>query len=471
MLEETTFQDFLTFAGLDPKPHQEQAVKWMLEREKNSWMNVHGGIIADEMGLGKTIMMIGTILANVTSRTLIVLPLALLEQWRREIERTTGIRALVYHGAMKKQTPFEILSSSPVVLVTYGEVQISTDEFSMKPLSPIHKIQWGRVVFDEAHHMRNMQTNKFKGCLSLKAHIRWMLTGTPIQNYKTDLFALCHVLGFDDSFYATQADIIVEKCMLRRTKESVGIKISKLHQKSINVSWNSQFEENLANDIHNGISGIDKGTLGFVDGLCAENSNSKGWKLLLMLRAKQMCIYPKMLQHKFNQYRNAGFIAPRDEKEKDEVWGSSKLDAVSSLLIERKNNDNRKIVFCHFHKEIDEIEKRCLGAGMTVKKIDGRLASREKSQAMIAPWPEVMILQINTCCEGLNLQDFNEIYFASPHWNPAVEDQAIARCHRIGQKKDVYVFRFNMISLNDSCNSQDNYCVEVQERKRKLYVY
>jgi SNF2 family DNA or RNA helicase len=140
-------------------------------------------------------------------------------------------------------------------------------------------------------------------------------------------------------------------------------------------------------------------------------------------------------------------------------------------LIERKNNDNRKIVFCHFHKEIDEIEKRCLGAGMTVKKIDGRLASREKSQAMIAPWPEVMILQINTCCEGLNLQDFNEIYFASPHWNPAVEDQAIARCHRIGQKKDVYVFRFNMISLNDSCNSQDNYCVEVQERKRKLYVY
>lgn len=471
MLEETTFRDFLSFAGLDVKPHQEKAVEWMLKREKNPWMGVHGGIIADEMGLGKTIMMIGTILANVTSRTLIVLPVALLQQWRREIERTTGIKPLLYHGTIKAQTPFELLNLATVVLTTYGEIQISTDEFNTKPPSILHSVQWGRIVFDEAHHMRNMRTNKFKGCLSLKSKIRWMLTGTPIQNYKTDLFALSHVLGFDDSFYSSQTHTIIENCMLRRTKESVGIRISKLHLKTINIPWNSHFEELLAGDIHNGISGIDKGTLGFVDGLCAENQNSKGRKLLLMLRAKQMCIYPKLLQHKFNQYRDAGFISPYDEKQKDEVWGSSKLDAISTLLIKRKNNDNRKIVFCQFHKEIDEIQKRCVESGMIVKTIDGRLTSHEKSHAMIAPWPEVLILQVNTCCEGLNLQQFNEIYFTSPHWNPAVEEQAIARCHRIGQKKDVFVFRFNMISLNESTSSQDTYCVEVQEKKRKLYVY
>ena len=82
--------------------------------------------------------------------------------------------------------------------------------------------------------------------------------------------------------------------------------------------------------------------------------------------------------------------------------------------------------------------------------------------------PEVMLLQIQTACEGLNLQHFQEIYFTSPHWNPAVEDQAIARAHRIGQKRPVDVFHFVMEGFGDDTKSLDQYCGLVQQVKRNL---
>ena len=88
---------------------------------------------------------------------------------------------------------------------------------------------------------------------------------------------------------------------------------------------------------------------------------------------------------------------------------------------------------------------------------------------------DVLIMQIKSGCEGLNLQDYNEVYFVSPHWNPAVEDQAIARAYRIGQKKPVSVFRFvtelknkNSVIERDAYRSLDSYCLLVQEKKREL---
>lgn len=472
-MTKTKFQNFLAQSGLDTKPHQEEGVEWMLEREKNSWQKVRGGIIADEMGLGKTIMTIGTMMLNMVERTLIVLPLALLQQWNTEIQRTTGIKPLIYHGANKRKTPMAMLEAAPVVLTTYGEIQISTDELSTKVPSAVHRVQWGRVIFDEAHHLRNMKTNKFKGGCSVKAPIRWMVTGTPIQNRTTDFYALCHALGFEDSFYGSEMDAIVGHSMMRRTKKSVGIKISELHDTTIQVPWDSQTERMLAEDIHGPISGFGESFLGFADGIESEVDDNRGRKMLLMLRARQMCVLPRMLEKKYNQYCDEGFISEDEEDGRDALGKSSKLDVVTSTLVDRKDNSNRKLVFCHYHKEMDEIKKRCLSAKITVRTIDGRLKPKEKAVAMLAPWPEVMILQINTCCEGLNLQEFNEVYFVSPHWNPAVEDQAIARCHRIGQKKDVHIFRFNMKGIDESSMepSLDNYCKGVQEGKRELYVY
>ena len=131
---------------------------------------------------------------------------------------------------------------------------------------------------------------------------------------------------------------------------------------------------------------------------------------------------------------------------------------------------------------------------MSIITVDGKNKKKEKSYATIKPptltdwnlvckkWnrhniiydfvdefmiPNVMILQIQTGCEGLNLQQFQEVYFTSPHWNPSVEEQAIARCHRIGQTKPVKVFRFIMKGFGEAL-SLDQYCISVQEKKREL---
>ena len=121
------------------------------------------------------------------------------------------------------------------------------------------------------------------------------------------------------------------------------------------------------------------------------------------------------------------------------------------MIIELKDNGAGKLVFCSFRQEIDIIASRLSKEGniTSIGKLDGRTKPKDKTR-MIKEGVEVLILQIQTGCEGINLQEhYSEIYFVSPNWNPAVEEQAIARCHRIGQKKDVTIFNFNMIEMKN----------------------
>ena len=153
---------------------------------------------------------------------------------------------------------------------------------------------------------------------------------------------------------------------------------------------------------------------------------------------------------------------------------TSKLDAVIDLMLQRKDNGKGKIIFCHFHKEIDIIAERLLKGGMTkVVRYDGRNSGGKNLLALAEP-ADALVFQIQTGCEGLNLQhNFSEIYFVSPHWNPFVEEQAIARCHRIGQKQDVHIFKFEMSGFNKNNDNIDTLSLEkyinkIQDNKRNI---
>jgi hypothetical protein len=139
-----------------------------------------------------------------------------------------------------------------------------------------------------------------------------------------------------------------------------------------------------------------------------------------------------------------GYISEFDNFEEALIY-TSKLDAVIGAVLKNKDNGNGKLIFCHFREEIVEITKRLIAGGFqNVIAIDGTV-SKAKRKSILKQKYDVLILQIQTGCEGLNLQEnYSEIYFTSPHWNPAVEEQAIARCHRIGQAKTVLVNRFEM---------------------------
>ena len=479
-MEQTNFKKFIQNAGLEVKPHQTDAVAWMVEREKKDFEGVRGGIIADEMGLGKTIMMIGTMLANFQQRTLIVLPLALLKQWTSEIKRTTGHTSLVYHGVMKSRTTLAMLTAAPVVLTTYGEISRSDDPMSTSRIpSILHEIRWDRVIFDEAHHMRNKASStkkssqKFIGGRSIQAPLRWMITGTPVQNRMSDIYALFEVLGFKNT---VKPDEFVDTCMLRRTKQDAGIYISKKVVEDIEVPWKHREEEELARDVHSLIQ--DKSTFGvtteFTDALMDYynlDGMNNNFKMMVMLqRARQMCVYPALMKTKMEELIDEGFMFDEDYIARKAMKCSSKLDAVCEKILERKDNDNGKIVFCHYKMEIDEIQRRISDEGLDVRVIDGRTKKKER-QGILTSKCDVLILQIQTGCEGLNLQQFNEVYFVTPHWNPAVEDQAVARCHRIGQQKPVYIFKFSMVGTDEELLSKtlDTHVKGYQGAKRELY--
>ena len=424
------FQYLLNFASLDKKPYQVSGVEFCLRNELKPDISVRGGIIADEMGLGKTIMMIGLMFSNILDRTLIVLPPILIQQWYGEIFKITGHRACIYHGTSKKKINIEGLQKSKIVLTTYNAIAISKKN---KQLAPLHQVSWNRVIFDEAHHLRNKKTDIFLGCINIRATNKWFVTGTPIQNRKEDFYSLCYALGLLPAFYKNETNLayIKETYILHRTKNHVGIQLPDIKETNCLVPWKNKKEKAISEDIHSllecsHVSSSKRGAFG--------NYIVDDGPLIIVLRAKQSCIMPSLMKNILSE-NGVGVT---------DFSAGSKVDAVVEKIISRKENGSGKIIFCHYREEIDYISNKLMAAGLVVAILDGRIKGKKRAEQLKMK-ADVMILQIQTGCEGLNLQEnYSEIYFVSPHWNPAVEDQAIARCHRIGQVKPVSIFRFIM---------------------------
>lgn len=465
------FKKYLDKSGMEHKDYQYDGVRWCLDNELRAEpMNgVRGGFIADEMGLGKTILMIGLTYSNFVPRTLIVVPPVLIDQWFLQIYKTAGHKALIYHANNKKTITLQKLSTAPIVITTYGAIGISKQN---KDLTMLHKVSWGRIIFDEAHHLRNHKTNVYKGARLFPAKIKWLVSGTPVQNNIKDFYSLCALIGFPPSFFANSSNLkpFVRSFILRRTKKQVGIIISDILVDNSIVNWSSQKEMELSQELHSTLHFSQLDPEKCLNTEIVSTLASRG-HLSLMLRAKQSCVYPKLLTKTLDNLVKKGFI-PDYSCYKEAFDHSSKLDAAVNAILKRKGNGCGKLIFCHFHEEIDEITNRLRAGGITtVATFDGRI-SHSKRGSILAEKNEALVLQIQTGCEGLNLQEnYSEIYFISPHWNPAVEDQAIARCHRIGQTKPVYVVRFQMSSfVTDTNTSQtiDNYVIDVQEDKRRI---
>ena len=492
--------------GLEKKKHQMKGMRWCLSHElcEEPEYGVRGGIIADEMGLGKTILMLGCIISNFKKHTLIVLPPALLEQWVKIIEKMLKHKPMIFHGGKAKKVTIEEILKAPIVVTTYGMISERKD-FESK----LWKIKWDRVVYDEVHHLRNRKSQAHLGAQRINSNVKWLVTGTPIQNRTKDFVSLCNLLGLSGE---------IKKCIigkkvnkealkkllkhhyLRRTKKGVGIKLPEVEEKVIEVDWETEEEKSLAEQIHDYCS-FSHVRLDNVQQIIDHLTKNR---CVAVMRAKQSCILPDLLEDAVFRMKRTSEIP--NHLSLQYITSASKINKVVDVLVERRKNKRQKLIFSNFRAEIDELAEKLTDNNITVVKVDGRTKSKNKKFATKRPptkgewnlvckkWnrnnyvydfvkeyliPDVMILQIQTGCEGLNLQHFQEVYFTSPHWNPSVEEQAIARCHRIGQTKPVNVFRFVMNGFGYTRQlgweeeapltcSVDQYCMMIQKKKREL---
>lgn len=468
MADLKNFRSYLERSNLDVKKHQLEGVSWCLRNELEGSQigdeTIRGGLMADEMGLGKTMQMIGVMVCNIKLHTLIVLPRSLMEQWIDVIEKTLGHSPLVYHGQGTKSIGVNELKEAPIVISTYGMVSLSKSQQK----NPLHKMKWNRVIYDEAHHLRNSKTSVHCGARAINSDITWLVTGTPIQNKKNDFYSLCSVIGIPEKYYLSSENLmdLVRKFIIKRTKKDAGLELPELRTHNIKVEWSNDNEKAVAEEIHSMLNFSRVGKSHLDASMAALGGEFR--ILPLLVRARQACIYPALMKETVNQLVDAGLI-DTSQKISEALACSSKIDTVVSTIVERKNNNRAKLIFCHYRGEIDILKDELTREGLEVKTFDGRVNTSERSDILTQKC-DVLILQIQTGCEGLNLQQFSEVYFISPHWNPAVEDQAVARSHRIGQKNKIDVFRFNMIAFDDELDTRtiDEYSADVQEAKREV---
>ena len=421
------YTDFCNSKNIQVKPHQVYGVLWCLQKE----LRGNGGVIADEMGMGKTIQMIGTMILNPQRRTLILLPPILIQQWFLEIERICGHRAILYYGKKIREniTKTQLENKNVVIVITSYETCLRDDMLA--------SIQWDRIICDEAHHLRNPKTKTYQKIRDIPTRIFWCLTGTPIHNTPKDLaslFLLCKIEKPEWKHH-----------FLQRFQDKKGdLGISKRENAEL-LEWKNERERDMAKDIHASIP-----CLGFVNNGESFWEKTKTCTLVSMIRASQMCIFPKMIQSSLFLI-NTDFEDPIPEEylETLEYGVSTKLQAVIAHILERKENGNGKIIFCHYRLEMKRIVEILKKNG-----VDGVGDYKTYLRQKPSVSTPILIMQIRSGCEGLNLQAaFSEVYFVSPNWNPALESQAVGRCFRIGQQKRVEVFRFYMNCVDSPVNN------------------
>ena len=417
--------------------YQHEGVKWMLGRELD---NGHGGILADDMGMGKTMQTIALMRGN-QMKTLIVSIVGTVNQWRDALIEFGGYKPIIVNPSFSGILPS---NGVEVCITTYSSFQKS------KPPSCLTSTEWGRIVLDEGHLVRNPATKMYKEIIKVNATMKWILSGTPVQNSQKDLVTLAKFVGVESA----DVDTIVSQIVLRRTQESQGIEnprlaLPPLTTEVVRLNFKTPEEQKfyeavesyfMANGVSNNFEAIES-----------------------LTRCRQVCTNPILYKIGMGKKKLTG--AKRKAPDFDEYITKDLVSTKISWLVDAvKAHKGKCLIFCIWTDEMKFIQKALEAEDVASLMYDGHL-SRDNKESVLYNFKNteipVLLIQITCGSSGLNLQCANMVFITSPHWNPCVELQAIGRSYRKGQTECVKCVRLVM------ADTVEEKCMEIQERKMK----
>jgi len=417
--------------------YQAAGVAWLL-RLRDAGL---GAVLADDMGLGKTVQA----LCAVRGRTLVVSPRSVIHNWVREIERFRPDLAVnLYHGPKRA---LDLDRDELVTLTTYATLRNDADTLC--------DVDWDVVVLDEAQNIKNPDSQAARAAYRLRAEFRLSLSGTPIENRPAELWSQMHftnrgLLGgrrdFTDRYErpmlagdSAALELLrrrIRPFVLRRLKRDVATELPPRTEAVMTVELDDG--ERATYDAVRMATRADVARqLGEGSGVMAA--------LEALLRLRQAACH-------------RGLLPDTDAAR------SSKIDALCEALDDAVADGHKALVFSQWTGLLDRVEPHLEARAVAFTRLDGKTRDREAvvDRFQDAAGPPILLVSLTAGGTGLNLTAADHVFLLDPWWNPAVEDQAADRAHRIGQDRPVTVYR---LVAKDTVEER---VLDLQRRKREL---
>ena len=437
------------------RDYQQLGLNWL----QLLWKHQLGGVLADDMGLGKTVQTLAHLDILKAEKklklpTLVLAPTSLLYNWQNEAKQfSPNLSTLVIHGA-QRQGLWDTASDFDMIITSYPLLR--------RDWQHIENREFSIVVLDEAQVLKNPAAKTTQLVKQLNSKVRLALTGTPMENHLGELWSLFEILipGFlgtqrtfqqlfrkpieqKNDFDRQQALALrISPFLLRRKKSEVELELPKKTQ-IVNTVTLYQDQQNLYETIRMAMhqkvqeairsQGLGRSQLVILDAL---------------LKLRQLCCHPKLVKMQAAQT----------------IKHSAKMDMLISMVEEMTQEGRRILLFSQFTQMLALISKSLNNQGIEHLTLTGSTRNR---QPIIDRFQNeevsVFLISLKAGGTGLNLTAADTVIHYDPWWNPAVEDQATDRAHRIGQDKPVFVYR---LICKDSVEEKIQ---QLQTRKRQLY--
>jgi non-specific serine/threonine protein kinase len=440
--------------GTALRPYQAEGLKWL------AFLRDYGfhGILADDMGLGKTLQVIAILLAEKEAGgkhgpSLVVVPTSLIFNWAHELARfAPALNVRIWHGP-DRHAQLGTLSDADVVLTNYALVRQDLDR--------LEGLQFHYLVVDEAQYIKNPESQVSRAVRALTARHRLALTGTPLENHLGELWAhfaflMPGLLGSYQDFRRrfggpvergdqAAARALLDRVgpfILRRTKEQVA----------------SELPERVESVLYCRLEGAQRDLYDRIRDACRErvarslkNKGLAGSRMAILdalLKLRQVCCHPELL--------------PEDLA--GGVTGSAKMDLFMEFVTESLEEGHRLLVFSQFVSMLRVIRRELDAVKVPYVYLDGRTRDREKRVQRFQESADIplFLISLKAGGTGLNLTGADYVIHFDPWWNPAVEQQATDRAHRIGQTRKVFSYK---LIAEDTVEEK---ILALQERKRTL---